>query len=150
MPSMPVVSKCGHLGCKATRSKLNSFCMEHGGLQYVDNKQSASIYQTAAWRTLRTVQLSKQPLCQSCLLRGRIEAAQHVDHVFPWKAIGKQAFANNLFQSLCAACHSYKTGQEKQGNVVHFMTTGRVDYTINDYKRVLHAASDRYTANIDP
>ena len=146
MPSMPSNTKCSHLGCKGARSKLNSFCMEHGGLQYMDTKQTSSAYQTAAWRTLRTVQLSRQPLCQSCLLDGRIEAAQHVDHVFPWRALGKQAFANNLFQSLCGACHSYKTGQEKQGRIVHYTATSRVDYTINDYKQVMHASSSSNTS----
>jgi 5-methylcytosine-specific restriction protein A len=145
MPSVPTNIKCGHLGCKGLRSKLNSYCMEHGGLQYMDTKEAASVYQTAAWRTVRTVQLSRQPLCQACLIDGMVEMAQHVDHVFPWRAIGKQAFAHNLFQSLCAAHHSYKTGQEKQGNIVHYSSTGRVQYTINDYKRTIGASNHLFT-----
>jgi hypothetical protein len=44
-----------------------------------------------------------------------VTQAVHVDHVFAWNQLGKDAFYNNLFQSLCPECHSYKTGQEQKG-----------------------------------
>jgi 5-methylcytosine-specific restriction protein A len=137
MPSTPKATKCQHLGCKHTRSKLNSFCLEHGGVDVMEYRESDSIYSTPMWRTIRQGQLSRQPLCQSCLLRGHIEQAKHVDHVFPWKPIGRQAFTRNLMQSLCHECHSYKTGQEKHGNCLHFTRDKMLSYKLNEYETTM-------------
>lgn len=121
MPYTPVSNKCQHLGCQNAKSKLNAYCHEHGGRDY-STRETDSIYQTPAWRSLRQRQLSIQPLCQGCLSRGRVEAAKHVDHVFPWRQIGKQAFLRNIFQSLCPQCHSHKSGQEKRGVFEHYLS----------------------------
>jgi 5-methylcytosine-specific restriction endonuclease McrA len=56
-----------------------------------------------------------------------------VDHVFPWRRIGKGSFLNNIFQSLCQNCHSYKTGQEKQGVFEYYSTEGVEKLTEHDY-----------------
>ena len=132
MPTYPSNAKCSTLSCNNIRSKLNSFCAEHGGKNYT-HKETDSVYQTPAWRTLRQRQLSIQPLCQSCLTRGRVDAAKHVDHVFPWKQIGKHAFLNNVFQSLCPPCHSHKTAQEQKGIYEHYTQDGVKEYTEHDY-----------------
>ena len=138
MPTYPRNNKCSELGCKEPRSKLNSYCTKHGGRENLPTRETDSIYQTPAWRSVRQRQLSIQPLCQACLSRGRIEPALHVDHVFAWKHIGKQAFINNIFQSLCKADHSHKTGQEKQGVYIHYAHEGVRTYSKNDYAYVLH------------
>lgn len=140
MPNYPSNSKCSELGCKEPRSKLNSYCTKHGGKDSLEARQTDSIYQTPAWRTVRQRQLSIQPLCQACLSRGRIEAAQHVDHVFPWKHIGKQAFLHNIFQSLCHADHSHKTALEKQGKYIHYTLDGEKEYIVTDYPYVMGQA----------
>ena len=132
MPYTPVSTKCAHLGCQNTKSKLNGYCHEHGGKDY-SVRESDSIYQTPAWRSIRQRQLSIQPLCQGCLSRGKIETAKHVDHLFPWRQIGKHAFLRNIFQSLCPECHSYKTGQEKHGVIEHYTSEGVEALTIHDY-----------------
>lgn len=132
MPSTPINNKCQHLGCQNLKSKLNAYCLEHGGKDTVVRDYD-SVYQTPAWRSIRQRQLSIQPLCQGCLSRGRVEAAKHVDHVFPWRQIGKQAFLRNIFQSLCPECHSYKTGQEKQGAFLHFTSEGVETLSSEDY-----------------
>jgi 5-methylcytosine-specific restriction protein A len=138
MPTYPSNLKCGELGCKEPRSKLNSYCIKHGGKDNLDARQTDSIYQTPAWRSIRRRQLSIQPLCQACLSRGRVEAAQHVDHVFPWKHIGQHAFLHNIFQSLCHADHSHKTGQERKGNYLHWTMEGEKAYTQDDYQYAMH------------
>lgn len=143
MPSLPTYTKCASLGCKNTKSKLNSYCIEHGGKEWIDTedrKQFTSMYQSAFWRQKRQTQLSIQPLCQACLSEGRIGSAQHIDHVFAWKAIGKEAFTNNLFQSLCAEHHSHKTALEQQGIYRHYSDQIK-DYTLGDYKMVLGSLS---------
>lgn len=132
MPYAPYNSVCRELGCKNPRSKLNSFCSEHGGLEHTnDGKDNA--YSNPAWRTIRRAQLSKQPLCQSCLTRGQVNSATHVDHVFPWRHIGEHAFLNNIWQSLCTNCHSHKTGQERKGIYEHYTQDGIQTLTKDDY-----------------
>ena len=136
MPVYPTNSKCAELGCKEPRSKLNSYCAKHGGMEYTTRKKD-SIYQTPAWRTVRRRQLSIQPLCEACLSRGRIEQAAHVDHVFPWRHIGQQAFLNNIFQSLCHADHSHKTALERKGTYEHYTQEGVKTYLEGDYSFVM-------------
>lgn len=136
MPYLPSNTKCAHLGCKEQRSKMNSYCLQHGGKEYYKS-DSASVYQTPAWRSIRMRQLTIQPLCQACLIDGRVEMGQHVDHVFPWKQIGSKAFLHNVFQTLCQPHHSHKTGLEQQGKYEHYTTHGVKVYTEHDYNVVI-------------
>ena len=142
MPYTPTNTKCGHLGCNNPKSKLNSYCTDHGGREYTV-KQSDSVYHSPAWKSLRMRQLSIQPLCQGCLAQGKITAAKHVDHVFPWRRIGPSAFLNNIFQSLCPEHHSYKTGQEKHGVYMYWTQEGEEKLSEHDYAtRIMPNARD--------
>lgn len=132
MPYYPSNNRCAELGCKQPRSRINSYCIEHGGLQHT-NLGKEDAYNNPAWKTIRRIQLSKQPLCQSCLNRGTVSSAKHVDHVFPWRQIGEHAFLNNVFQSLCHECHSYKTGKERNGVIIYFDQKENKSLTLNDY-----------------
>ena len=140
MPSIPKYTKCASLGCKNTRSKLNTYCAEHGGKEWIDTKERKefnSLYQTPFWKQKRITQLSAYPLCQSCLCVGKITQANHVDHVFAWKTIGREAFHHNLFQSLCLECHSHKTALEQRG--IYRCYIGEVkDYALQDYKFIIN------------
>jgi 5-methylcytosine-specific restriction protein A len=133
MPYAPFNTRCSELGCKEPRSKLNSFCLSHGGKEYTV-KESDSHYKTPAWKSIRKRQLSINPLCQGCMSQGKISAAQHVDHVFPWRQIGQHAFLHNIFQSLCPECHSYKTGQERRGVYLFFAPDKVEQLTEHDYR----------------
>lgn len=145
MPTIPKFTKCLHLGCKEERSKFNAYCMGHGGRDTFDHKRHNNTadrkafntkYNTAQWRKLRQIQLSKHPLCASCLSEGKIVQAEHIDHLFPWSSIGEKAFYINVFQSLCASCHSIKTTLEQRGVYRHFGIPTR-DYKLSDYARVV-------------
>lgn len=141
MPTVPQQTKCGFLGCGNKRSPLNSFCIEHGGKTFNDTdkrKQSNAKYSTAVWQRIRTAQLSRQPLCQACMGRGRVNQATVVDHVFPWGKIGAEAFLMNLFQSLCPECHSVKTGLEQTGVFRHYKEPS-VDYTLENWRTATQA-----------
>ena len=133
MPSVPTNGKCSSLGCKNPRSKLNTYCLEHGGINNMATRETDSAYQTPLWKSIRAVQISKQPLCQGCLSRNIVASAKHIDHLFAWKHIGSHAFSRNIFQSLCHNCHSQKSGLEKQGIYRHYAQDGAKDYTKNDY-----------------
>lgn len=139
MPTVPTQTKCQHLGCQEHRSKLNTYCLLHGGMNHMEYRESDGSYSTAQWRKIRAVQLSRQPLCQSCLLLGRVESANHVDHLFPWKHIGQKAFTRNIMQSLCLECHSHKTGQERQGKCLHYTKEGVITYAVEDYGVIVSA-----------
>ena len=71
------------------------------------------------------------------MLSGRVVGAVHVDHVIPWKSTGPHAFVNNRFQSLCAPCHSVKTGLEQRGVFRHYKPGGAVDYSPGDWSRMM-------------
>ena len=143
MPSVPTQKTCLELGCTNPRSKYNGFCINHGGRDVntqtpTDERRAFnSEYQTKFWRVLRITQLSRQPLCQSCLTRGIVTQAEHVDHVFPWARIGLAAFKRNLFQSLCQSCHSHKTHMEGKGYAIHYTDGSAHQFLIADYHRVM-------------
>lgn len=151
MPSIPKYTKCLQLGCKNNRSKYNAYCLDHGGRDtYNHKKYNAThtrqdfnaMYQTTQWKTLRKIQLSKHPLCAGCLANGKIVAAVHIDHVFPWSAIDTSAFYRNIFQSLCASCHSSKTTLEQRGIYRQYGTPNK-DYKITDYHWAISMESDK-------
>jgi 5-methylcytosine-specific restriction enzyme A len=61
-------------------------------------------------QTVRTRVLRRQPLCVSCLRRGRVAAALEVDHVTPLSKGGSDHETN--MQGLCRACHEQKTASD--------------------------------------
>ena len=136
MPIAPYNNKCQMLGCKNPRSKLRLLCIEHGGkdTEAVTQRTYDSVYKTKAWRQIRYAQLSKQPLCQACLIDGRVESGVHVDHLFPWRQIGPEAFRRNVFQVLCADHHSRKTQQERKGIIEHYTPDGIKQVSLEDWK----------------
>lgn len=143
MPTIPRYNKCAELGCNNPRSKKNIYCLQHGGKdtwdasrnKTVERKAFNAMYDTRQWRVLRTTQLSRQPLCQSCLIDGVVTPAVHVDHLFPWSHIGTEAFARNIFQSLCHACHSNKTFLEQRG-ICRLYGAVVTDYALTDWARL--------------
>ena len=143
MATVPKQTKCAMLGCKHERSKLNSYCLDHGGVDVYIEKKSAKrkefndMYSQSGWRKLRVAQLSKQPLCQGCLTSKHIRQADTVDHLFSWNHIGKEAFFNNVFQSLCAECHADKSNLEWAGVYRRYHDNTYTDYRIEQYKSVL-------------
>ena len=132
MPTVPSNTRCAAFNCKEQRSRLNSFCLAHGGKDSTPPRLSDQKYQSPAWRSIRRRQLSLQPLCQACLTRGHICSAAHVDHVFPWNVVGGESFLRNIFQSLCQPCHSHKTALEQRGIVEHY-DGDVVTYAVEDY-----------------
>ena len=139
MPTIPTYTKCIELGCKEQRTKSSSFCEIHGGSPKPMSEhrwRNQKEYDTPFWQSTRRGQLSRQPLCASCLLRGVVTQANHVDHLFPWTAIGGEAFRRNVYQSLCQPCHSRKTSLEQRG-VIEWYKDKLYTLSIADYAYVL-------------
>ena len=139
MPTFPTSNKCEFFQCKNAKAKGAALCEIHGGKPKVssDRLEANRAYKHKSWESIRATQLSKQPLCQSCLLDNRVTMAGHVDHLFPWRSLGNFAFTRNKFQSLCVGCHSLKTASERKGLLLHFAPDGVKTYTINDYYSVI-------------
>lgn len=80
-----------------------------------DPSRSDAFYWSPAWRRLRAVFLAEHPLCADCQKRGRVVAAQVVDHKVPIRQGGAPLDPENL-QALCATCHnSHKQSQDRGG-----------------------------------
>lgn len=128
-------NQCNQFGCKLDSIAHSSFCETHSPKLAAseDRKDFNSFYKSAAWKSVRWRQLSTAPLCQACMVDGKVTAANAVDHVFPWQKIGTFAFAKNKFQSLCMPCHSVKTGLEKKGVFRYYSPDGIKDLTVHDY-----------------
>lgn len=136
MPTLPSNTRCSELNCKEPRSRLNSFCLLHGGKDALPARSGDKRYNSPAWRSIRRRQLSIQPLCQACLTRGHVCAAQHIDHLFPWNVVGGESFLRNIFQSLCQPCHSHKTALEQRGTIEHYDGVVKT-YSVEDYSVVV-------------
>ena len=141
MPVLPKNNTCEALRCKSERVAGSMYCEAHGGKPKMtaQRRENNAPYKTAAWAGMRAAQLSLQPLCQCCKLQGRIVQAVHVDHVIAWRAIGEHAFKYAKLQSLCPHCHSLKTSLEAAGVYRHYTEAGPIDYTAQDYMRLMRA-----------
>lgn len=141
MPTVPRNEKCSTLGCNNPRSRFSSLCVEHGGRDQQktytsqERRDFNAMYQTRQWATLRAIELSRSPMCASCLSQGIVAPATEVDHVFPWKQIGKEAFYRNIFQCLCHDCHSSKTQNERRGIFSHWVRGEHHERVLSDWER---------------
>ena len=68
---------------------------------------------TTEWSKLSKWYRQQHPLCEMCLKRDLLVAAECVDHIVP-KAQGGTDDESNL-QSLCWSCHSRKTAKDDGG-----------------------------------
>ncbi len=131
MPTIPR-SRCAALRCTLSSVPGSSMCADHApARRQAPSREDLHQYKTKAWQTMRQAQLSRQPMCAGCKDRGQIRAASVIDHVWPWRAIGLEAFRVNRLQSLCPDCHSTKTGLESRGIVREY---GVRDWALADYR----------------
>lgn len=133
MPSVPTSKKCNFLGCPETKIFGTNFCEKHGATRSEKYKQNQKLYNSKGWKSIRAAMLSKHALCASCFSRGIIQPTEHLDHVIPHHQ-DTDRFLVNLFQGLCAACHTQKTTLEKKGIYRHYTPDGAIDYKESDYQ----------------
>lgn len=81
-------------------------------------KAYAYLYYTAAWKKLRAAQLLKQPLCEYCLLVGRVTVATVANHDPPHKGDADAFFDPDRLKSACKTCHD--------GRIQSYESTGRM------------------------
>lgn len=77
------------------------------------NRPGDPFYNGQAWRRLRKLVLSEEPLCRHCRQKGRTTAASEVDHIVSRKKDQSREYDRENLQSLCKSCHSAKTSRER-------------------------------------
>jgi hypothetical protein len=120
MPSVPKATKCQTLGCANQQTYRSSYCSEHGGGITDKGKANGKLYKSKGWQIRRDMQLSAYPLCARCLLDNKVVPAIVVDHVFPHRQDSLK-FRYNLYQSLCAPCHTIKGQDERKGSYRYYV-----------------------------
>ena len=73
---------------------------------------NTDFYQSRRWRSLRSLKLQQNPLCEECEKNGILRPADMVDHIVPINKGGAPLDMSNL-QSLCNRCHAIKTARDK-------------------------------------
>lgn len=73
--------------------------------------QYVALINTRRWRLVRSLTLSREPLCRRCREQGRVTAARQVHHIIPLESIKDPARMERLAYSagnlmpVCEECH---------------------------------------------
>ena len=107
---------CRNRLCKATHRNANGYCDAHQvDAQQIKSSRAGKFskwYTTPRWRSIRSQQLSAEPLCAYCVKAGRVTQATVCDHVEPHRG-DELKFWGEPFQSLCQTCHSSTKQREE-------------------------------------
>lgn len=74
-------------------------------------RKGRELYNTPEWKDLRESYNRNNPLCEDCLLKGRITPAQHTHHIQPFMNGSSKSEQLTLLldwsnlRSLCIDCH---------------------------------------------
>lgn len=73
-----------------------------------------TFYSTTAWKKLRALKLSKDPLCENCLDNGFVKAGHDIDHIVELKDDYTRRLDMSNLMTLCRPCHMAKTARERR------------------------------------
>ena len=73
-------------------------------------KKMGKFHNTTRWRKLRKRKLAKAPLCELCLMVGRVMAASEVHHLLKVDDFPDEVMNIFYLQSLCSTCHDEIVG----------------------------------------
>lgn len=108
---------CRMRGCSALGVQ-SGYCLAHRPsakpVMTAEARARKRLYDTAHWKRVRQAKLFQQPLCEECLKRDELVAADHVDHIVAVADGGSFDDEANL-RSLCRSCHSSKTARQDGG-----------------------------------
>jgi len=112
-PGCPVLVEPGISYCENHKRKISSKRNKLYDEKQRDMKVS-KFYNSTAWKKLRKIKLSKNPLCEYCLEKDRTRIATEVDHVIPIKIDWSRRLDLNNFKSTCHRCHMKKTQEDRR------------------------------------
>lgn len=109
MPAMPPTFRAGPVRTKRERDQ------DHDQRRRRE-KPWRRWYQLPIWRNqIRPRQLTEEPYCKRCNLRGEVVLATVVNHVEPHRGDWDK-FINGPFESLCKTCHDSEVQREERAN----------------------------------
>ena len=110
--------RCSVPGC----NKLchGARCTEHA---HRETYKSNPIYNDRRWRKQSRLYLKQHPLCVSCMLRGRVQPAQAVDHIIPHQDDQERFWNQENWAASCRSCNAHKASWEHQ---LHYRNDGNV------------------------
>lgn len=75
-------------------------------------KNRMKVYNKSLWRNLTDLKRRENPLCEVCLMQGKITPAEHTHHIITFTNAkseaerDKLAFDYNNLISICSECHN--------------------------------------------
>lgn len=78
----------------------------------INRDKRQDVYQTGLWKRMRLAKLREQPLCEVCMLEGRVKLAEHAHHLVSFMKATNEierdrlAFDSNNLCSVCNQCHA--------------------------------------------
>ena len=110
---MPMKPKrpCRYPGCPGFCEQGQVFCKDH--MEWSGDRLrggAAARGYDRKWREARANYLRMHPLCVRCMKYGKITPATVVDHIVPHRGDQLLFWDSENWQSLCKACHDWKTG----------------------------------------
>ena len=105
---------CGEPGCPALVARGK--CPAHASRAAARLERPAYAlahrwYKSARWQRLRREVLYTEPLCRSCLARGRKTPTREIDHIVKHDNNPGRFWDRANLQGLCKPCHTIKTAR---------------------------------------
>lgn len=76
-------------------------------------KESDPFYHSTAWRSMRRIVLTEEPLCYYCHMTGYVRPAHLVDHFRPRRLFPELSFVRINLRPSCNRCHNKKRVWER-------------------------------------
>lgn len=110
---MQPLKRCNKVGCKTLISYAESYCDKHKNdtakrydkMRYKTRVDYMKFYNTKDWKQARLQQLTRQPLCEMCLLNGITTQATVVHHIKDTKTNWDDRLTESNLESICKPCH---------------------------------------------
>lgn len=76
----------------------------------LERKERSKVYSLAAWRRLRDLKRRNDPMCEVCLIEGKLTPGEDVHHLRSFMCLGGNARIEALLDygnlvTLCKVCH---------------------------------------------
>jgi len=71
----------------------------------IAKKARHKIYNNRRWRKIRALKFANDPLCEVCILEGRVTTTEVIHHIIPIDIDPKLAYEYSNLMAICHECH---------------------------------------------
>lgn len=106
---------CRQPGCPELVA--SGYCDKHKPSKELEKRRGSAAERgyDARWSQESKRYLQQHPLCEPCLKKGNVHAAQVVDHIIPHRGDMKLFWDKSNWQAMSKRCHDKKTASEDGG-----------------------------------